>query len=87
MPNQKVTGKDKRGQGQDGQGRTRTGFGQDGQDRSMARTEYGQDGEGSKTGWMVNSWMPTCPGKSWAGRPDENGTAQSEAILSGHFGL
>ena len=25
--------------------------------------------------------------KSRAGRPDENGTAQSEAILSGHFGL
>ena len=55
--------------GKEGQGQVK------GKDRLRARTGQGQGqdtgttGKGLRRAGMVNSWMPTCLGKSWARMP------------------
>ena len=73
---------DKEGQGQDGQGRVRTCLGQDGQGSSQAGQTWDKDGlDVKKLDANSSGLSPGLDARM------TNGTAQSEAILSRHFGL
>ena len=63
-------------------GQARKINGQDEQGQFTGRTGKGLDGLDVKKAGCQLIWF-----KSRAGCPDENGTAQSKAILFGHFGL
>ena len=77
----------KEGQGQDGQGRVKTCFGLDSQDWSMARTVHGQDGQGTRRAGQENAGCQLIQVSPGLDARKQNGIAQSDVILSGHFGL